>query len=154
MGRTRGRMRLCIALVIANVLFIWANSLLPGETSAAISGWVRDLLGDIFDGGQSGSESSHTLLRKMGHLSEFALLGLWLGWLFSMLGKRAWAGLIVGFPVACVDETIQRFVPDRGPSFRDVLIDTTGVCLGIGCLLMGYAIYKKRTRTTIGGNET
>ncbi len=152
MRRTDGRMRLCTALVIANILFIWGNSLLPGEVSAAISGWVKGLLEGLFGGGSSDS-GGHGLLRKMAHLSEFALLGLWLGWLFSMLGKSSWAGLLTGFPVACVDETIQCFIPDRGPSFRDVLIDTTGVCLGIGLLTAGCAIYQKRTNK-IGGTKT
>ena len=42
------------------------------------------------------------------------------------------------------DEIIQCFIPDRGPSIKDVLIDTSGVALGIGVLLAGYAIYQKR----------
>ena len=32
-----------------------------------------------------------------------------------------------GIVVASLDETMQRFVPGTGSSFRDVLIDTAGV---------------------------
>ena len=33
--------------------------------------------------------------------------------------------------------------PDRGPSLRDVAIDTCGAAAGIGLLLLGYTIVKK-----------
>ena len=42
--RTDMRMRLCIALLILNVAFIWGNSMLPGEISGAICHHLRDFL--------------------------------------------------------------------------------------------------------------
>ena len=144
MIRTKGRMGLCVTLLILNLLFIWGNSLLPGSVSGAVSGWVKDLLAKIFslDFGQSGE--GHGLLRKLAHFTEFACLGACLCWLLCMLGRRPLYSMICGFPVACLDEFIQRFIPDRGPSLWDVLIDTAGVCLGMALLLAGNAIYKKR----------
>ncbi len=152
MKRTDIRLRICAALMAVNILFIWGNSLLPGEVSAAVSGWVKELLRILFGGSPGGSSGGDGLLRKLAHLTEFALLGALGAWLFSMLEKTAWAGFFIGFPVACVDETIQCFIPDRGPGLRDVLIDTVGVCLGIGLLLLGHTIYKKTKN--FGGNET
>ena len=39
--------------------------------------------------------------------------------------------LIAGVAVAALDETIQLFIPGRGPQIRDVGIDSLGVLLGI-----------------------
>jgi VanZ family protein len=61
-----------------------------------------------------------------------------------MLRKSALLALGSGFLTACVDETIQRFVPDRGPSIFDVGIDTAGVAVGIAILLFIYFIRKRK----------
>lgn len=144
MIRTASRLRLCVTLLVINLVFIWGNSLLPGQVSGAISHWVKDLLEAIF--GSSGGDPSegHGLLRKLAHFTEFGCLGACLCWLFSMLSKPWWLSLLCGFSAACVDETIQCFVPDRGPGIKDVMIDTAGVAVGITLLLLGYTIYKKQ----------
>ena len=72
------------------------------------------------------------------------MLGLLLSWLAGMLEKNWTYALISGFLAACADETIQRFVPDRGPSLRDVGIDTCGVAAGIALLWLGHTWYQKR----------
>ena len=150
--RTNGRMRLCITLLVLNLAVIWGSSLIPGEISGAISRWVRDVLAAVFGFGSKDPEAGHGLLRKLGHLTEFACLGACLGWLLSMLGRNPWLSLLYGFPVACLDETIQCFTPDRGPSFRDVCIDTAGLFLGSLLLLSGCAIYKNRKlKKSLGG---
>lgn len=153
MIKTAGRVRLCVALLTTNILFIWGNSLLPGDISGAISGFVKDVVFAILGLGSGAEHAGHGLLRKLGHLTEFACLGACLCWLLCMLGKRPWLSIICGFPVACLDETIQCFVPDRGPSFWDVCIDTAGISLGTVLLLLGFAIYQKKKKVkTIGGN--
>lgn len=145
--------RLCVTLLCLCLAFIWGNSLLPGEISGAISDFVKELLYKIlFFLPSTGASSSGGLLRKLAHFTEFACLGALLAWLHALLGRRPFWGLGWGFLAACVDETIQRFVPDRGPSFFDVLIDTSGVTLGILLLLAGFAIHQK-TKSN-GGNET
>ena len=139
MIRTEKRMRLCKALILWNITFIWANSLLPGEVSGAFSDWVRALLARVLASDEL-STSGDGLLRKMAHFSEFAALGMLLSWFFGMLQKKKrWAALC-GFFTACVDETIQRFVPDRGPSIFDVGIDTCGVLTGMLLIFIGHSI--------------
>ena len=135
---------ICIALLTLNVLFIWGNSLLPGSVSGAISGWVRNILANFFPGGGEDSQAGHGLLRKMAHFTEFACLGGLLYLLFAMLKKPMWLTLPCGILVAAMDETIQMFVPDRGPSIWDVGIDSCGVLLGMILLLVGYAIKKRK----------
>ena len=80
------------------------------------------------------------LLRKIAHFAEFAALGACLCWRFGMLEKRKILALIYSFGAACLDETIQMFVPERGPGLRDVAIDTCGAAAGIGVLLLGHTI--------------
>jgi VanZ family protein len=152
---TRRRLHLCATLLVCNLIFIWGNSLLPGEISGAISQWVKDMISGLFPG-DSDPQGGHGLLRKLAHFTEFTGLGMCLCWLISMLGKRPWYSLIGGFLAACVDETIQRFVPDRGPSLRDVLIDTSGVILGVILLLTGHAMIqaKRKKRRNVTNEKT
>ena len=138
------KLRICIALLILNILFIWGNSLLPGSVSGAFSKFVRDVLATFFPGGGEDPQAGHGLLRKMAHFTEFACLGGLLCWFFHMLKKPVWTAFLCGVLVASADETIQVFVPNRGPSIRDVGIDSAGVILGMILLLVGYAIRRKR----------
>lgn len=137
MIRTKSRMRLCITLLILNLAFIWGNSLLPGQVSGAFSDWVRDLLASLF-GKATGESTGSGLLRKLAHFTEFTALGMCLCWLWGMLQSKRHKQLFYAFTAAlltaCIDETIQVCVPGRGPSIRDVIIDTAGAVLGIGIL--------------------
>ncbi len=146
MIRSEKRLRLCAALIVLNLCFIWGNSLLPGEISGAISDFVRSVVRAIFAllGFPPGGGGGGGLLRKIAHFTEFACLGGLFAWLFGMLRKSALLALGSGFLAACVDETIQRFVPDRGPSIFDVGIDTAGVAVGIAILLFIYFIRKQK----------
>ena len=148
MIRTKKRLRICTIFLVLNVMVIWGSSLLPGQISGAISGWLRDLLASLF-GGSGDGETGHGFLRKLGHFAEFACLGLGFTWLFSMLKKPVALGLLCGFSVACADETIQRFIPNRGPGILDVLLDTAGCAFGITVLLLGHKIYQKRKNNKI-----
>ena len=138
MIRTEKRMRLCVVLLSCCLIFIWGNSLLPGEISGAISDFVKNILAAIFEQGKPEPENSGFLLRKLAHFTEFTMLGLCLCWLFGMLGKGRLLPFLCGAAAACVDETIQLFVPDRGPSVRDVCIDSSGVLLGVILLTLGH----------------
>ena len=141
---TDKRLRLCTALLICNLIFIWGNSLLPGEISGAFSDWVKSVLVRLLGGGFQAS-SGRGLLRKVAHFTEFAALGILLAWLHGMLQKGKLQPFFWGVAAASVDETIQRFVPDRGPAVKDVCIDSAGVLTGIILLWVGYNYFKKRS---------
>ena len=157
-ARTQKRMRRCCWLLALNLAFIWGNSLLPGEVSGALSGWVHLLIQTIFPGeGEIGQ--SHGLLRKMAHFSEFCTLGMLLSWLFAMLRPKTWTFIIPALVCGCIaafmDEGIQMLIPGRGPGITDVGIDSLGVAAGIGLLCLGHTIYKKRKQHIhFGGNKT
>ena len=132
------RTRLCAALIILNLVFIWGNSMLPGEASAALSDWLGSLLGL----GKEDPSQGTGLLRKLAHFSEFASLGFLLGWLAHLKGERGFhlfaLALLGGLLTACIDESIQLLIPARGPSLVDVWIDTSGVVIGIAALFGVY----------------
>ena len=141
---TEKRMRLCVGLLICNLIFIWGNSLLPGEISGKLSDIPEMVLEALLPQLDMTAEAGGIPLRKIAHFTEFTALGVLLSWLYAMLQKGKHYPLISGVAAACLDETIQMFVPDRGPSILDVLIDSSGVITGMLLLMLGYSRYRKR----------
>ena len=151
MKRTKKRMILCTVLLIAMLAFIWGNSLADGQTSGNMSGQLMQWINHFLRLDEDGALKLHWLIRKGAHFTEFACLGLLLTWLFGMMGEKEGhlfcMPLLFGMMAACVDETIQVFAPDRGPSPIDIWIDTCGVAVGITILLVGYHyVCKKHTQ--------
>lgn len=152
--RTQKRLWLCCSLLTLILAFIWGNSLLPGHVSAAFSQWVKDLLSKLLS--CTGPDSSgHGLLRKIAHFTEYACLGMCLTWLWGMLATNTAHILLpalgCGFAAACVDETIQRFIPGRYGCFTDVMIDFSGILLGTILLVVCIRLYKKKHNNNFGG---
>ena len=149
MVKTNKRLWICCLLLVGNIAFIWGNSLLPGELSAAVSKGVKAILTLLFGQGEGG-QGGDGFLRKLAHFGEFACLGVLLRWLFGMLLRERWQyytwSMTAGAAVACVDETIQLFVPDRGPHIKDVGIDTLGLALGICIISLITHIMKKKIK--------
>ena len=144
MIRTDKRLRLCAVLLILLLVFIWGNSLMPGEISQAISNWVQKLLMHTTPDA-NGNPQGNGILRKIAHFTEFTALGMTLAWLFGMLRKKKVWPLLCGVAAACIDETIQVFVPERAPGLRDVFIDSCGVLTGIVLLHLGHTYFQKRS---------
>ena len=146
--RSKRRMAICYSLLTFLLAFIWGNSLMPGQISGAFSDWVKQVLTDLLPFLFSGASESigSGLLRKVADFSEFAALGACFCWLYAMVKSKRYEQLLLpllsGFLVACADETIQRFVPDRYGCLTDVGIDTAGVTLGIVLFTIAYHIFK------------
>ena len=145
---TKIRLRICITLLVLNLCFIWGNSLLPGQISGALSDWLKAVLEALFGGSPDKPSVGGGLLRKLAHFTEFTCLGMLLSWLVRMLRQKSWQHLLLplaaGVAAAAVDETIQLFVPLRGPTIKDVGIDSLGVVLGIVIIsLTQYAKMRK-----------
>jgi VanZ family protein len=67
------------------------------------------------------------VLRKLGHVTEYAVLG-------ALLGRALWRPLpafVLGAAYAASDELHQHFVPGRTGAPLDVAIDAVGVLIGI-----------------------
>ena len=85
-------------------------------------------------------------IRKLAHFSIYTLVGFLLMNLFFTykisINKKIIISLILGFVYACSDEIHQTFVAGRSGEARDVLIDTSGVFIGILISTLLYKIYK------------
>ena len=80
-------------------------------------------------------EKLHPIIRKLAHFSIYTLVG------FSVMGFmctfdiknrfKLVVSILIGITYAITDEFHQSFTPGRGPSVRDVCIDSAGVLTGI-----------------------
>lgn len=139
MIRTKKRAWLCLSLIVLNLAFIWGNSMLTRDISSAFSKIIGNFLSLFISGPLSPAEGEgHGILRKIAHFTEFSTLGMLISWHIRMLRLPKWSCYAV--PILCcvvvafIDETIQYFVPGRGPGLLDVAIDSAGGILGT-CLL-------------------
>lgn len=150
MKRSTPRLLINGVITLGLLCFIWGNSLLPGKDSGELSGFVGMLLQKLLPFLNLQSETGMHFLRKAAHFSEFAALGMSFTWLFGMLsGKKVWSlslPLMCGAAAAAIDETIQLFSPDRGPSIKDVGIDTCGVIAGIAVLSLLHWLFTHKKR--------
>jgi glycopeptide antibiotics resistance protein len=73
----------------------------------------------------------HFIAEKSFHLGMFTILGSVLCMAFRRSARRgAWV-LLIGFAIGCSSELLQRLFPTRDPAIRDVLINWTGVLIGL-----------------------
>ena len=129
------------------VILFESTAMMSGENTGR---WLLALCHALW-GQQDGTtfETTHFLLRKMGHLCGYGVLGLAFrrGWFRTVCSYLTWprsqlrlvaAGLAVWsvFGVACLDEWHQSVLPGRTSSVYDVFIDTFGAILFNVILLM------------------
>lgn len=90
-------------------------------------------------------EIAETIIRKIAHMTEYALLAISIAFAFFVYGKRGWK-LVLWAESLCVlyamsDELHQLFIPGRSCQALDVFIDGCGAI--IGCLIFHSIITKK-----------
>ena len=155
---------LSLLLVLAVMGMIYIFSAQTGEESGTMSGqittWVLNMImpgfGDFPVEKQEAIRSAVSFaVRKLAHFSEYALLGLALMLHIAQVQKKiavrlpwlwAWG---VGTLYAASDEWHQGFVAGRGPSVRDVMIDSAGVIAGT-LLLLWILLRRSKKKTTKG----
>ena len=153
---------LSLLLVIAVMVMIYCFSAQTGTQSGAMSGqittWVIKLFVPDFENWAAEDQASlrYTvgfLIRKTAHFLEYALLGFSLMLHIAQLEKKiavrlpwlwAWG---IGTLYAASDEFHQGFVAGRGPSVRDVMIDSSGVIAG--ALLILWILRRRKQRLAI-----
>ncbi len=139
--------------------FIYGNSLKSGTQSSEQSGRVHRIVNEAAKSIGIEKPISEKLIRKAAHFTEFAVLGtlvcadLWALGAVS-LSKKLYISapmLLCSVPIcflfASADELLQNFSENRGPSFTDVLIDTSGAATAsvffITLFAAMYIIYQK-----------
>ena len=126
------------------MIVIFGFSAQTAEDSSAISGGlIRQVIETVMpdfsemtaEKQEAIVESWQTVVRKMGHMAEYTVLGVlsWItmGFHFPRMRWRVGVAAGIGLLYAITDEVHQIFVPDRGPGVLDVFIDFAGVCIGI-----------------------
>ena len=132
-------------LVLWMALIFWGST---GELSGANTSWiVRPLLLWLFPNlDEAGINFGHLMMRKAGHLIEYAILGLLAARAFAGAShaflRRKWfyLALLLVILYSLSDEFHQSFVPSRGASIYDSFIDMTG---GLTAILF-YAWKRKK----------
>jgi VanZ family protein len=134
-------------LVIAWMVIIFIFSNQPGDLSDKNSKlvlYIFNLLGlnlNSFFG-----NLADFVVRKCAHFTEYFILYMLL---YNALKesfsfkKALFFSILCVFLYACSDEYHQSFVPERGPSFRDVLVDTSGGLLGLIIIYVKMSCTKK-----------
>jgi VanZ family protein len=121
--------------VLIWMIVIFMFSAQNGETSSSNNRLVADLLNFIgIDLDKILGPLSSFIIRKSAHFIEYLVLYLAVYNALKLditYKKSLITSLVLVFVYACSDEFHQGFVPGRGPSFRDVLVDTGGGALGM-----------------------
>lgn len=145
MIRSKNRVWLCLWLMVLNIAFIWGNSMLTRDVSSALSELVGRIISLFVSDSFSLVEGEgHGTLRKLAHFTEFCTLGMLISWHIRMLKLPKWScyamPILCSVVVAFVDESIQYFVPGRGPGLVDVVIDSAGGT--VGTLILALAVHR------------
>lgn len=131
------------AIVMMYVIFSFSAQ--DGTTSGNLSYQVSEIIietaNEAFELGWSDSQEEyyiqriHHPVRKLAHMTEYFLLAVSVSFPLYVYGVRGiWLPLLAGticVGFACLDEYHQSFVAGRGPSKKDVAIDSIGVAVGV-----------------------
>ena len=141
---------LSFLLVLSVMVMIFCFSAQPAvrssQTSSHIVVWLLHVLFPNYDSMDSMqqeeiAEIATLLVRKAAHVAEYAMLGFSLMLhlrLLSIKGqikRPASYAFFIGALYAATDELHQIFVPGRSGEVKDVLLDSSGVLLGILLML-------------------
>lgn len=158
--QSRG-VQILIVLSIAWMVLIFCMSAQNSEESSSLSsGLLTRLLSWLTpDWDSMGArekrlllEKWHTFFRKLGHFSEYAVLGALLTAALRIRHTerqsppftRVWLPPLAALCYAATDEFHQRFVPGRSCELRDVMIDFSGALLGTLTVLCILHLHRKR----------
>lgn len=124
------------ALAWMSLIFMGSSDVLAANhTSRFVEPFLRWLFTGI---SQERIEDLHFLIRKGGHVTEYALLALLFWWALRPLAverhRVLWWAFTLATLYAASDEFHQSFVPSRGASFHDVVIDGCGAAAAMGAL--------------------
>lgn len=139
---------LILTLSVLFTLFVFSMSFQSGIVSSELSGSISQTIYTAIIEPitflQLSFEAFHTIIRKLAHITEYFILGgLWVSTFHSFKWKLGYA-LILGLVIASLDETIQIFSIDRGPSIVDILLfDYVGYFIGgfISIRIFHYSIH-------------
>lgn len=132
-----------IVLLLLQMWIIFGLSNQDGDTSGSISRKITEIITKNINSIQSLPKDEKEIklkkiehiVRKLAHFSIYTVIGFLLMSLMSTYTikqkNRIIICAIIGLLYAISDEIHQAFVPGRGPLVSDVVIDSSGVIMGI-----------------------
>ena len=139
-----------MALIACTIAFIWSNSLQNPDESMKRSNIAEEVVRPIILAipvEQWHSEDMVTFItRKLGHFTEYFLLGLELMLLALMIRpafrlRWIWLLLFAG-AIAALDESLQ-LTSGRGAAVSDVMLDIFGSLAGLMMMALAAGLYAK-----------
>lgn len=137
---------LTVLPMAAAFLFSGQDGETSGSLSAALARW---LLSWLLPGSSPALfQTVHIFIRKAAHFTLYAVMGTGLGGLYLRQNRFPVfpAAVLTAALYAGTDEFHQSFVAERGPSLRDVALDSCGAAAGCGAVLLLYHLWRRRTR--------
>lgn len=147
------KMILIVLLVsLFGVIFGFSNQ--DGEKSTSVSRGITEKVTEHIEEIQKleGPQKENALLRieavirKIAHFSLYTLVGILVMGLMQTYNleknNKILCTLGIGIIYAISDEVHQIFIPERTAKVSDVMIDSSGVLLGIGIVLLVLKIVK------------
>lgn len=131
------------ALVMMYIIYGFSaqDGTTSGNLSYEVSGIIVETANEAFERNWTAQEEEqyiqkiHHPVRKLAHMTEYFLLAVSISFPLYVYGVRGvWLILLAGgfcVSFAALDEYHQSFVAGRGPSARDVGIDSIGVTVGV-----------------------
>ncbi len=129
-----------LLLLIIWMILIFVMSSFNADISSNQSGIIVSFISKIFN--INNIELLSLIIRKMAHFLEYFILGILMLNVIINYNKKIYLSYIFSILYACLDEVHQLFVNGRSGQITDVLIDSTGIILGI--LLYRIIRYKKK----------
>lgn len=137
---------LCLLLVTFYIIFNFSaqNGIESGNLSTKVTAFFVEIFSKIktMDSNMKLHYIAklHPIVRKLAHFSIYTVVGFSvMGFLctFNMKNKfKLLVSILIGVAYAVTDEIHQGLIPGRGPSIRDVCIDSAGVLTGIFVMIL------------------
>ncbi len=127
------------SVTIAFVLFIFSNSMFPGTQSSEKSQFVMNIINMLISHISIHASITEHIVRKLGHFTEYFVLGNLLTLTVRTYVKRAsqfiFMNLFILLAVPVLDEFLQTFIQGRSGNVSDVILDFMGGLVGMMLLL-------------------
>ena len=137
-----------IAVIIWMIVIFMLSAMTGEESGALSSGLIHALLKNIPFLAES--ELAHLVVRKLAHMTEYAILCLLIINLEKQIGfKIRLKHILIGIFISCIyamtDEYHQSFVNERSGNIIDVGIDTLGAAIA-GIIVLIVSRFKNKEK--------
>lgn len=140
-----------LILLCIYITFVFSNSLTPATLSTNNSDYVASIAGNFLSMMKISITFSILtfIIRKAAHLTEYFFLGVLFQTTFSEFSKKKKIYIIslLTILIPICDELLQKITPGRSCEIRDMLLDATGIMIGLLTYHLLSQLKKKKKQT-------